>query len=170
MTIITKRKTRQRPEVEERLITAIVPTVPVWAVYFDADTDSLGAEPVLFFNVWEHTLWTDGEPTRGVDIRPVPFSREPLQEESNFDRTENFLGLSLVPDPSREAFKSAIADYRARNARQGAPVGLSTVAMNYQEVAELASADTFGDEDEAEQSARDPFEILKGQLKFSNRT
>jgi hypothetical protein len=104
---------------QSRLVTAFPPGQPLYAVYYDPETDSIGTDPIIALTFWEHILIENGEEDRTVEIRPVPFSCDHLSEESQIERSNNFLGLSLEPHPDRTTFESGIRQYRKHHGING---------------------------------------------------
>lgn len=95
-----------------RLVGAITPMVPTWAVYYVMEDKQLITEPVLFYSVWENS--THGKNL--LDAIPTVFGRDyPIEEDGS---TSNFIGMSLTPDPTREDFAGEIEAYEEKERRR----------------------------------------------------
>lgn len=91
-----------------KLIAAVTPATPVWAVYYNPNSDEIFTQPILCLNVWQID---DGE-ERMSDVRPVAFNPEYPDEECG--SCETYLGLSLTASPDRAEWQGLIDGRRKR--------------------------------------------------------
>ena len=85
-------------------IKTVVPNVPTWAVYYDADPDVLTTYPVL----WYEAEWDDEDKEFGY-FQPVAFPRN--LDLSPCGNDVNLLGISLTDSVIRGDWEEEISNY-----------------------------------------------------------
>lgn len=94
----------------ENDLRTVVPNIPIWAVYYNDNEDTISISPVLWF---ENRVQIDGEGAEFDLFEPVDFSPDGMMEISSL--ADNFIGLSLSPEPLKEDYQAEIDRYRQRN-------------------------------------------------------
>ena len=57
---------------DKRLITAVAPPMPVWAVYYDEEKDDIFVFRILYFTIWETTFIGQEGTVKEHKSYPVP--------------------------------------------------------------------------------------------------
>jgi len=91
------------------LINAFAPTVPMWAVFYNVETEELETFPIIACGLIREN---DGN----VILEPLSFSKDYMDQA--FDRSSqysNFVGYSLTANPNKELFTEEINRVRKAN-------------------------------------------------------
>lgn len=96
------------PTREPKLVAAVAPPFPLWAVYYYSDTDEVSTAPILFFLIQDNGA-------EEAAITPIILLDGEIEQEPGGG---NYLGLTLTATPNRADVEQAIARVKMREAAE----------------------------------------------------